>query len=197
MPFRVFTTGEVLTDTLLQDYLMEQVVITCTSGTRPSSPTDGMVIFETDTDMLRAYSNGSWTVVQQLGPGSHTPVLTASTSNPTLGTGSSQVGRYLLWGGRMCTYWGRIAFGTAALSAGTGQYFVSLPFVSNSAPEIFVGSAMLRDSSSGSIQPCTSYMASGASTLSIVTPSGIASSTVPWTWAASDYLTWSITYETV
>lgn len=48
MPFRVFSDGEVLTAAYVNDYLMEQAVITCTSGTRPSSPTNGMVIYETD-----------------------------------------------------------------------------------------------------------------------------------------------------
>lgn len=35
-------------------------VIVCTSSTRPSSPTEGMVIYETDTDLLRLYTGSVW-----------------------------------------------------------------------------------------------------------------------------------------
>src|SRR5688572_17632849 len=59
---------------------------------------------------------------------SYTPALTASTTNPTLGTGSGQQGRYyrdpitgLVWGQA------RIAFGTSGTNAGSGTYRISLP----------------------------------------------------------------------
>lgn len=62
MAFKVFTNGSILTDTDLNDYLMEQSVISCTSGSRPSSPQDGMMIYETDTRFYRGWnsSDSSW-----------------------------------------------------------------------------------------------------------------------------------------
>lgn len=63
MAFKTFTDGNVLTDTDLNDYLMKQTVIVCTSGSRPSSPVEGMVIYETDTDSIRAYDGSSWVAV--------------------------------------------------------------------------------------------------------------------------------------
>ena len=63
MAFKTFTAGSVLTAADVNDYLMEQVVITCTSGTRPGSPNEGMTIYETDTDYIRVYNGSAWRVV--------------------------------------------------------------------------------------------------------------------------------------
>lgn len=38
----------------------DQTVIVCTSGTRPSSPPEGMHIFETNTDLFARYNGTSW-----------------------------------------------------------------------------------------------------------------------------------------
>ena len=40
--------------------IAQQVVITCTSGTRPGTPSEGMTIYETDTDRLLVYSGSAW-----------------------------------------------------------------------------------------------------------------------------------------
>lgn len=58
--FKVFTTGAVLTASEMNGYLMAQVVIICTSATRPSSPVAGMRIYETDTDSDMRYSGSAW-----------------------------------------------------------------------------------------------------------------------------------------
>ena len=50
MSFKSFVAGQILTAAEVNTYLMRQSVITCTSGTRPSSPNAGMVIYETDTN---------------------------------------------------------------------------------------------------------------------------------------------------
>lgn len=60
MGFKVFTAGSVLTAADVNDYLMEQAVIACTSGTRPSAPNEGMVIYQTDTDTFAVYNGTSW-----------------------------------------------------------------------------------------------------------------------------------------
>lgn len=57
--FKTFTAGSVLTAADVNNYLMKQSVIVCTSGTRPSSPEEGETIYETDTDTILVY-NGSW-----------------------------------------------------------------------------------------------------------------------------------------
>ncbi|MEU1761666.1 hypothetical protein [Micromonospora sp. NPDC005652] len=67
MPYKVFTTGSVLTAGDLNDYLMKQSVIACTSGSRPASPVEGMVIVETDTDQMFVYSGSAWRWVASYG----------------------------------------------------------------------------------------------------------------------------------
>lgn len=63
MPYKTFTAGEILTASDVMTYLMNQVVVICTSGTRPSAPTEGRVIYETDTDKLMVYTGSSWSEV--------------------------------------------------------------------------------------------------------------------------------------
>ena len=60
MAFRTFVAGEVLTAANVNDYLMEQAVIACTSATRPGSPNEGMVVYETDTDRISVYTGAAW-----------------------------------------------------------------------------------------------------------------------------------------
>jgi hypothetical protein len=57
---RTFTNGEVLTDALINGYLMQQATVTCTSGTRPASPTTGQPIYETDTKLIRVWDGSTW-----------------------------------------------------------------------------------------------------------------------------------------
>ena len=53
-----FTAGSVLTASQMNQ-VAKQVVVTCTSGTRPSSPPEGMVIYETDTDKVMQYTTAT------------------------------------------------------------------------------------------------------------------------------------------
>lgn len=60
MAYKLWTTNEVLTSADVNAYLMRQAVVKCTSGTRPASPDDGMVIWETDTDQLKVWNGSAW-----------------------------------------------------------------------------------------------------------------------------------------
>ena len=61
-------------------------------------------------------------------PQVYTPVLEAGTTDPTLGTGSTQIGRYYV---EPISGWVRgqakIRFGTTGTDAGSGIYLISLP----------------------------------------------------------------------
>lgn len=63
MAFMTFVDGAVLTAAQVMTYLMKQVNIVCTSGTRPASPTAGMVIYETDTDRWMYYTGSAWQII--------------------------------------------------------------------------------------------------------------------------------------
>jgi len=56
----------------------------------------------------------------------YTPVLTAATTNPTLGAGSAQTGRWRQIG-KAVDVDIRIAFGTSGTNPGSGAYFITLP----------------------------------------------------------------------
>ncbi len=56
----------------------------------------------------------------------YTPALTATTTNPTLGTGSVATGRYFQFGKFVIANFA-IKFGTSGTNAGSGAYRVSLP----------------------------------------------------------------------
>ena len=55
MGYKLWAPEELLTSTDLNAYLMKQSIISCTSVTRPASPQDGMVIYETDTRRFLSY----------------------------------------------------------------------------------------------------------------------------------------------
>lgn len=56
----------------------------------------------------------------------YTPAVTRSVGDPTLGTGSAQVGRYVQRG-KAVTVWVNIKLGTTGFGAGSGSVYVSLP----------------------------------------------------------------------
>lgn len=89
MAFRTFTTGEVLTAALVNTYLMQQVNIVCTSGTRPSSPVDGMEIYETDTKLKRRWlaATNAWVIwPPQVVEGSSTTTQTTTSTGYSVGS---------------------------------------------------------------------------------------------------------------
>ena len=124
-----------------------------------------------------------------------TPALTASTTNPTLGTGSTATGRY----GRINkTVFGncRIFFGTSGTNAGSGFYFVSLP-VTAQGVGVVAGSGYVYDASTGLVRHVSIAIDSTSRVaLYLENQTNYAvSSTNPWTWAASDQIQFSFEYE--
>ena len=99
MAFKTFTAGAVLTASDVNTYLAKQAVIVCTSTTRPSSPPEGMTIYETDTDKLLTYVssttgwvppwNQPWGVVAASSGGTSGYGYVKLTSSAQTGIGSS------------------------------------------------------------------------------------------------------------
>lgn len=89
MPFKTFVAGAVLTASDVNTYLAKQSVIVCTSTTRPSSPPEGMTIYETDTDRLLVYTTSTtgWTQPWNMPWGR----LNSSTGTATTNIGTSYV----------------------------------------------------------------------------------------------------------
>lgn len=77
---------------------------------------------------------------------SYTPVLSAVTTNPGLGTGPVQVGKFKVVD-KVCTGWANITAGTGTVTPGSGTYRMSLPVTPVGATYVS-GTAVLFDASS-------------------------------------------------
>lgn len=123
-----------------------------------------------------------------------TPALTASTTNPTLGTGSSQTGRYgrvnkLVYGQ------GQISFGTSGAAAGSGFYYTSLPVTAQSSG-LLVGTFQIYDSSATASY--FGFLVSDTTSRCLLyynNPASVVTNAAPFTWAASDFVRVQFYYE--
>ena len=124
----------------------------------------------------------------------YTPTLTASTTNPTLGTGSSASGKYGRVNKIVCGQ-GQINFGSSGVSAGSGFYFVSLPITALASGQV-IGQFQFYDSSSGNVYLGT--VISDTTTRGIMyygAPSTVVTNSTPFTWAANDFIRYTFQYE--
>ena len=126
-----------------------------------------------------------------------TPALTASTTNPNLGTTGTITGRY----GRINkTYYGiaQFTFGGTGISAGTGFYYVSTPATAQAAGPV-VGSWFGFDSSGGVV--ATGVLVLDTTDKFIFYRSGtgggqyLVAAGVPWTWASGDFMRMNFQFE--
>lgn len=167
--------------------LMNQTVVPCTSGTRPSSPAEGMTIYETDTDLMLVYTGAAWVdVATPAAWTSYTPAWTASTSNPSIGNGTLS-GAY--------TTRGKLGFASidilfnSTTNAGSGIYSFGLPSGwAISATSRAYGYSLSRDQSAAS-------HAVGIPTYATATTVDLRghginqySSSSPFSWATGDFI---------
>ena len=85
MAFMTFSPGAVLTASQVNTYLARQAVIVCTSTTRPTSPPEGMTIYETDTDKMLVYTTATtgWVPPWNTAWGYVTRVTSTATTSPS------------------------------------------------------------------------------------------------------------------
>lgn len=145
-------------------------------------------------DNLLAIGDGVWTA--------YTPTLTATTTSPTLGSGSSALGRYARLGNTV-KYDYKITFGTSGVVAGSGTYLISLPIAPSTAwSNRFVGTGFCIDTSASGMSPVWVLVNGTASQVVMSFPgtwTGGATASVNHlntvAWAASDEIHGSLTYE--
>lgn len=199
MAFKTFTAGSVLTASDVMTYLMNQVVIVCTSGTRPGSPSEGMTIFETDTDKYLSYSGSAWIELGKVG------AWTTWTHgwNGTISNGTINA-RYNRLFGRVIAFNLTLTWGSST-SAPASQWTFNLPVAAQS---IFSAAATVIDNSAntrwvGSIDGLAGAAANGINRVLVESEGSSAgtnsaalnSNTVPFTWATSDRLQIAGVYE--
>jgi hypothetical protein len=132
--------------------------------------------------------------LQSLGlTGTYTPVLTASTTNPTMGSGAVANGWYHL-NGRCMDVWFNMTFGSG-MNPGSGIYSVSYPpgySKTTGFPDLDVGSVRLVDISGGTYNHASVIGSTGMffeyANGTLVTNSS------PWTWAQGDIMLGHATY---
>ena len=135
---------------------------------------------------------GAWTA--------YTPTLTASVTNPTLGTLGTATGHYAQIGKTVIARW-RIYVGHTTQGAGSGLYYVALP-VAASTGQVGrpVGNGFGYDASANAYSFFTAYCqnANRLSMLYNTTLNGATSdvgAATPWSWGYTDALEAAIQYE--
>lgn len=123
----------------------------------------------------------------------YTPTLTAASSNPTLGTGSTAVGRYTRMG-RLVRGGVDIVFGSSGVSAGSGIYRIGAPTITASASAVLSnGSGTIIDA--GAPRPVSLQVNVAGGYFVMVSDAGYVAHNTPWTWAAGDEIHIDFTYE--
>jgi hypothetical protein len=149
MPVKTWATNDVPTASDFNTQFRDQVISTCTSGTRPAGTT-GQFIYETDTNFLYVYVGG-WIQMGNAGQwASWTPVLTQSTAV----TKTVTYARHFKSGRTVTCTWALAVTGTGT---GSNAVTVSLPFTAASSA---FGSAFIYDASASLWYPAVSILSS-------------------------------------
>lgn len=208
---------EEVTSSDVNGFLADQVVMKFADSTTRTAgfggagePTlaAGMVSYLDDTKTLSVYDGSNWVVFANANQTpfssftSYTPVLTAATTNPTLGSGAVTTGAYSQFG-KLVAYRFFISFGTSGVSAGSGAYRISLPVTASTtlgAGALTLGSLFIFDSSTNNAHTGLMGNVSNGTYLSDIyyAQGGVLaamSNSAPWTWAASDQIRGFIIYE--
>lgn len=190
MPFKTWTSGP-LSSADMNTYVGQQVVITCTSGTRPASPVSGMTIYETDTECYATYSGSAW--IRRLGGtwATYTPTITGVTvGNGTISgrwsmTGKTVTGTLIFTAGSTSSYSGTFDFSlpTAAASWYSGDY---MP----------IGHGAVHNGT-GATRRLTQLVWNTSTTarMFLETTSGFVTNVAPFTFGTAAVITANFTYE--
>lgn len=187
MPNKVFTSAT-LTAADVNDYLMEQVIATGVSSSRPTGM-EGRFIAETDTDKLMSHDGTDWRTAGGFGWKSFTP----SWTNFSIGNGT-QSGEYRYVQGGM---WVEVNVELGSTSSVSGSIILTLPAseaMRTAAQGLRQprGDVTFTDTGTAIYQGAARYNNSTSVVLVALNASGTylshtnTSSTVPFTWTTGD-----------
>ncbi|SFO14397.1 hypothetical protein SAMN04489713_104260 [Actinomadura madurae] len=171
------------------------------AASRPVRPVEAEEIWRQDLDCNEVYDGSAWReILRRDGGGSawttYTPALTATSSNPTLGSGATAQGRYTRYG-RTVHVEVIIKFGTSGTGAGNGFYEVSLPVTARTQTVgRRTGSAYCYDNSEQDFYDGACFIntsETGKARVSI--DSAVVGHGVPFSWSTNDELGFTLTYE--
>lgn len=191
MAFHSFTAGERPTAAQWNDWVGRRVIADCTSSTRPASPVEGQVIYETDTDKFYAYDGSAWVEAGKLGGWTtYAPTWSTTGTPPAIGNGTVS-GRYARMYGR--TYLAEFFLQAGSTTTfGTGSFTFTLPNGLTSVNNA-IGVAAVVDNSVGpwlAILQCSATATCLAYTNTSQTDAraAVVTGTSPMTWAVNDLL---------
>jgi len=127
--WRDWSAGEVVTESLIQEYLQDQVVPVFNNTTARNnaitSPSAGMVCAIKDVAHLQMHNGAAWYPVAQADPWySYTPSVNGSIRNLSIGNGSME-GRYVRLGSTV-HFFSQVTWGSTTVSA-LGNLSMSRP----------------------------------------------------------------------
>lgn len=160
---------------------------------------EGCLVDRADLDALDRCDGAAWSTVTVGGARtSYTPTLTASSSNPTLGSGSSRTGKYSKIG-RQVDVDINIAFGSSGTAAGSGNYIISLPVTAAASP---VGKAGFGSIKCAGVTTYVHALFNGVSGVFLRYNSQAVAGTdttvthsLPGAWTSNDSITLKLSYE--
>jgi hypothetical protein len=171
----------------------------CTSSNRPAAPFDGMVIYETDTDLVKVWDGSEWDTVGPINPESW-QAWTPTLAGWTIGNGTL-VARY--WkANKTIVFEGSITWGST--TSASGNLSVTLPLESKRI-DSYCGVARTIDASVRNYQAWTFINSSttmqffwGGTNNGVsgaLYEGGLVSNTGPFTWVNTDRLIFQGVYE--
>jgi len=170
-----------------------------------TAPTEGDLSYQEDTDTFYLYTGSVWVAVSSAAAmtlavgaaaawASFTPTWSGSVSNPAIGNGSFDA-KYLQVG-KVVSFRLTVTMGSTT-TYGSGAWGLTLPvapIASQAAACVYV------DSSASTRYSGTAWLTNGSGIFRMLPPTDAGSSgispTVPFTWATSDQIIISGTYET-
>lgn len=168
--------------------------VVCTSSTRPSSPFEGQLIYETDTDKVRCYNGSAWFTIKSSSSQTAWTAYTPTWTNLTVGNGTQDHSYYQ--DGPTVHVRGSIEFGSTTSISGTVT--LALPVTPKSSTW-FIGIVRGQDASASFARFVGSAETNTAIWGSQMAPhfDGLTqmAASVPFGWTTSDSMTYSLTYE--
>jgi hypothetical protein len=163
----------------------------CTSSTRPASPYDGQVIYETDTDKIRIWDSSAWSTIDTV-YSTWTPTYT----NFTLGNGTQAFAYAQV--GKLIHLQGQITWGSTTSISGLFQ--MTIPTSDSTSYDGIFGHAYLIDNGVADYVGFVQRLDASNIILRAINASGTyasysnTSSTVPFTWGNGDKITMNLVY---
>lgn len=167
----------------------------CTSSTRPASPYEGQVIYETDTDKTLVWNGTTWIVTAHSGAWqAWSPTYT----NLTIGNGTV-IARYSQVG-KTVTFVFEFTLGSSGSSVGSAPA-ISLPVVGATVVNSWLGTARYLDNGVTNYAGAVAILSNGIRPQTLVSSGTYAeiqggiTATAPFTWASGDVMSISGIYE--